>query len=104
MDLAGYCNWVNVVCQVLSLETGISLFPSLPNATAFLDVFGFLLVDAAANCLLELAAALTATRFIAATGGKVLWAKWDHFQKSFQKFQMQIQRNIQAAYSFWLVA
>jgi len=54
---------------VLSLETGITLFSSSPNATAFLDVLGFFLVNAAANCLLELAAVLTATRFIAATGG-----------------------------------
>jgi len=42
----------------------------LHNPTAFLDVFDFFLVDAAAVCLLERGAALTATGFIAATGGE----------------------------------
>jgi len=84
----GYCNWVNLICRVLSLE--IIVFSFLPNATAFLDVLGFFLVDAAATFPLELAAAVTATQFMAATGGKIIWAKWEHFWKSFQKFWMRI--------------
>ena len=90
----GYCNWVNVVCQVLELEAKFILFSFLPNATAFLDVPGFFPVDAATIFLLELAAVVTAAWFMAATGGKVVWAKWDHFWKSFQISQMLIQMNV----------
>jgi len=92
-----------VFCWLLSLVAKVIFFSFLPNTTAFFDVLGFFPVDAATIFLLELAAAVTVTQFMAATGGKVVWTKWDHYWKSFQIFQMQIQRNIQAVYSFWWV-